>query len=528
VPVRKWLVIARNEYRIRTSGIRKIRPYFPALAIMLLVVLVGFVAPLTAKAVFGLFHDEFEAFFVSIAAVAMMQLFLFMFFFFFITYPINFAMKDVGTEEYEIFLSAPVKPSDVLLGKFMGALPLYAIAIAAITGFFAAFLIPLGIGIIEIMIIIAVFVLTFLSAIWIGSLIAALLRSKLGRTSRGKDIGKALPLIIVLPIIALMYAIMGGGLTQALADPGTSGAVETVMNILPSSWGAGIIALFAHSAISPTGVPNLWFDVLIRFGALVLFFLATLWLGERVANRAYSLEATSFTAARAKPDGTFYRFVRSIGGGKSFGTLLVSIFKDYGRRFENISKIIYIVGLLVLISVFFGMDREDPADALVQGIFLFPFLAAFVVGEVTVRGKESLFLYRKAPGGEGALVKARLLQGCLVVLPIATVFAVISLVLVPQITLLELLAFTGLLILIVAAYVAFSLGLFLLMPVFTDKPAELMANVMIVMITSIVLFIVCTIIMEGFLGALLLLTLMIWVLGIIFLYLGKRNLSRIE
>lgn len=528
MPVRKWFVIARNEYRIRTSAIRKIRPYFPALAIVLLVVLVGFVAPLTAKTIFGLLQDELLAFFVSIAAVGMMQLVLFMFFFLFITYPINFALKDLGTDEYEIFLSAPVKPSDVLFGKFMGVLPLYAIVIAAITGFFAAFLIPLGIGTIETIIIIAVFVLTFLSAIWIGTLIAALLRSKLGKSSRGKDIGKALPLIIVLPVIALMYAIMGGGLNQALTDPGTSGAVETIMNIFPSSWGAGIMTLFAYSAIDPLGVPNLWFDVLIRFGGLILFFLATLWLGERVANRAYSLEATSFTAAKAKPDGSFYRTVKSIGGGKSFGTLLVSIFKDYGRRFENLSKIVYIVGLLVLMGVFFGWEREEAEDALMMGIFVFPFLTAFVVGEVTVRGKESLFLYRKAPGGEGRLVKARLLQGCLVVLPIATAYAVISLVVVPQITLLQVLALTGLMILIVAGYVTFSLGLFLLRPVFTDKPAELMGNVMIMMVSSMVLFIVCVIIMNSLLQALLLMTLLVWMIGATFLTRGKRNLSRIE
>lgn len=75
---------------------------------------------------------------------------------------------------------------------------------------------------------------------------------------------------------------------------------------------------------------------------------------------------------------------------------------------------------------------------------------------------------------------------------------------------------------------AFSLGLFLLMPVFTDRPAELMLNVMIVMITSIVLFMVCEIIMGSLLEALLLLTLIVWMIGIVFLYLGKKNLSKIE
>ena len=41
----KWLVIARNEYRVFTSRIRKIRPYFPYLAVGLLAVYVVFMAP---------------------------------------------------------------------------------------------------------------------------------------------------------------------------------------------------------------------------------------------------------------------------------------------------------------------------------------------------------------------------------------------------------------------------------------------------------------------------------------------------
>lgn len=155
---------------------------------------------------------------------------------------------------------------------------------------------------------------------------------------------------------------------------------------------------------------------------------------------------------------------------------------------------------------------------------MFPILVAFVVGEVTVRGKENLFIYRKAPSGEGRLVKGRLLQGWLVVVPIVVVYATISLILVPQITFISLLTYAGLLVLIVAAYVAFTLGLFLLMPVFSEKPTELMGNAMILMMVSIGLFIVSTIVF----GFLLLYVPLIWLVGIVFLYLGKRNLSRIE
>jgi len=516
VPVPKWLVIARNEYRTITSSIRTIRPYFPFLVIGLLAVFVVFIAPAFVSPFIG----DFLALILSQAAVPLVQVILFVFFFFLMLFPISLALREMRTGQLEILRAAPIKPSDVLLGKFLGATPFYAIFIAVIAGFFTAFLSPLGLGIVQIAIIIMTFIVTFLSALWIGTVIAAILRTKLGKTARGKDIGKALSLIIALPAIAVMYAIIGGGLLEALVDPRTGGIVKATLGLLPSSWGAEVFVGFASN---PGNIAAVWFETLTRFGGLIIFFVAALWLGAKAADRAYSLDFTTFTASRAKPDGAFYQTVKYLGGGRLFGTLLVSIFKDYGRRFENLSKIAYVVGLLVLVGIFFG-DYEGPIGAMIMGIFLFPILAAFVVGEVTVRGKENLFIYRKAPSGEGRLVKGRLLQGWLVVIPIVAVYATISLILVPQITFISLLTYTGLLVLIVAAYVAFALGLFLLMPVFSEKPAELMVNAMILTMVSAGLLMVSMIVFD----LPLLYIPLIWLLGIVFLYLGKRNLGRIE
>ncbi len=517
-----WLVVARNEYRIKTSSIRRFRKYFHYVAVIIVGIVVVVIAPVVANALIAVL--DVEGFFVSVYAISMMQVVLFLFFFYFMLFPISNTLKDIETQEYEIFISAPIKPGDVLLGKFMGVIPLYAIGIAIITGFFTAFLLPLGIDFIQISIIIAVFVLTLLSAVWIGTVVAAILRTKLEKSARGRDIGKALPLVLALPFIAIMYAIMGGGLQAALADPGTSGSVETLMRFFPSSWGAELFVLFA---INPGDIGAVWFETLTRFGGLILFFVATLWLGAKAANRAYSLEATTFTSAKAKPDGTFYKSVKSIGGGGSFGTLLVSITKDYARRFENISKLGYMVGLLVLINLFL-IEGDDPEGTVVMMILLLPFLSAFIVGEVTIRGKENLFIYRKAPMGERRLIRGRLLQGLIIVIPIVTVYQVLALMRFPQVPLLHSLAFIGFVLLLAVAFVAMSLGLFLMVPVFSDKPAELMGNVMILMVISFAVFISSLILAPTFQIAAALMIAISWILGIAFLISGRRKLSNIE
>ncbi len=412
-------------------------------------------------------------------------------------------------------------------------MPFYAIAITVMAGFFTAALNAhpsLRLDLVQNAIVIIIFVVTFLSALWIGTVIAAMVRTKFAKTARGRDIGRALALVLALPMIAVMYAIIGGGLPKALDEPGTSGMVRIILSLLPSSWGADLIVNFASN---PGNIGAVGFETLTKFGGLIVFFVAVLWLGTKVANRAYSIEPTTFTASRAKPDGFFYRTVKYLGGGGSFGTLLVSVFKNYGRRLENLSRIAYIVGLIAMVNVFFGGGYEDPEGALVMGLFLFPFLAVLVVGQVAAGGKESLFIFKKTPFGVGRFVKARLLQGWLVAVPIAAVITAVSMISIPQTTLVSLLTYIGFMAQLVAANVALALGLSLLNPEFSENTRSqmfaLMINAQVAMFVSIGIFIGSQVVLDlGFLNTLLLQTVVIWLLGIVFLYLGRRKLSRIE
>jgi hypothetical protein len=522
----KWFIVARNEYRIRINNIRWIRPYFPFLVIGLLAVYVAFAAP----AFVSLFIDDLLAFLLSQVALAMVPIITFLLFFYLIILPITYTLQGMQAGQVEIFLAAPIKPSDILLGEFLGTAPFYAIAITVIAGFFAAALSPLGLDTPQMVITVMVFVITLLSALWIGTVIAALVRTKFAETARGRDIGKALSLILALPVIAVMYAIMGGGLLEALADPGTSGALRAVLSFLPSSWGAELILAFASN---PGNISVVGFETLTRFGGLVVFFVAVMWIGTKAANRAYSIEPTTFTASTAKPDGLFYRSVRRLGGGGSFSILLVSVFKDYSRRLENLSRIAYILAVFAMVNIFLVRGFSDPEGTLVMAQFLFPFLAVFLVGQVAVHGKESLFIYKKTPSGIGRFVKAKLVQCWLVAVPITTAITTVTLILVPETSLASLVFSVSLIVLLVAANVVLALGLILLNPQFSENPrtqmAGLMINANIVMFASIGVFIASMVVLDlSIFDTLMLQNTAIWLLGMVFLYLGKRKISKIE
>jgi hypothetical protein len=179
-----------------------------------------------------------------------------------------------------------------------------------------------------------------------------------------------------------------------------------------------------------------------------------------------------------------------------------------------------------------------PMYVFMMAQFLFPVLVVMINGEVTVRGKESLFMFRKTPSGEGKLIKAILFKGWLMAVPIAGVMTVVLSILSPQTTLVSLLTNTGFMMLFIAAYTVFVLGLFLLNPAFSPKSLKLGLNVIISIFVSIGLFAVSLLssirvgvwseTMEGMLYVYSLQTALSWLVGIIFLYLGKKRLSRIE
>jgi hypothetical protein len=526
VPLPKWLLIAKNEYRLRINRIRQIRSFFPVLVIGLLAVYVVYIAPYIAN----LFIDDLLAFFLSQLALAMVPVLLFMIFFYLIILPITYTLQGMQTGQVEIFLAAPIKPSDVLLGEFLGVMPFYAIFITIIAGFFTAALTPLGLSLLQIFIIILIFCIIFLSALWIGTVIAAVVRTRFAKSARGKDIGRALSLVIALPMVAIIYAIIGGGFTEALTDPGTSELTRFILGFLPSSWGADVILDFATN---PGNLGFLGFEIMIRITGLVFFFVATLWLGTKLASRIYSIEPTTFNASRVKSDGFFFKTIRFLGGSGSFSNLLVSVFKDYTRRLENLSRLVYILGLLALINIFLIEGSSDPGDALIMGVFLFAFLAVLVVGQVAMGGKESLFIHKKAPSGVSRLVKARLIQSWLVAVPIGAVVTGISLLQVPQIDFLILIGYSGLMAQLVAANVVLALGLALLRPEFSENAREqmmgLMFNAQIALFVSIGIFIGSQVILNiSFFYTFLLQSAIIWILGTIFLQLGKLRLDRIE
>ncbi len=516
----KWAIIAKYEYMVRTSGIRRWRYTLPLLAAFAIILYIFILAP----AVFVLFEHYTSQFILSDQALGFMQVVLLIIFASIITIPIMQTLQDNRVSPLEAVLASPVRPIDVLVGRFLGSLPFYCLVVVLIAGTFLALFIPFGMSPAQVALSVLVFLLVVVSGLWIGVLVAAVLKARLGRTPRGRDMGQALATMIALPLVAVMYGIMNGGLFDAIEKGGS--ALPNVLWLLPSSWGADVVVIFLRN---PGDLGGNWQITVLGFGTMFMFLIGSLYVGSKLSGLAYDLEPVSFSSTRAAREGMVYRAVRTLTANGQFSVVVVSLLKDYTRRMENLSRVIYIVGLVILMELF--LLNSTPSGnyasvALLTISWMMAFLCVFVVGEVTARGKDNLFVYRKAPHGETRLIWARVVQGWLVVLPVSVICALV--VLLPAgLPWQKLTAYILAVVAISSAYVLMSIGLFLLAPVFTDRPSKTVKNAIAVLVISFLLYVLCLVLFGDSQGIWALVVLS-WVMGLTLLAAGGRKIRKVE
>jgi ABC-type transport system involved in multi-copper enzyme maturation permease subunit len=174
-----------------------------------------------APAAFSLASDLTKDLLLSEAALSFMQVMLFIIFISVFTVPIIQTLQDTNLAPLETLLSAPVRPADVLLGKFLGMLPTYSILITVLAGTFLALFIPFGMTLDQVLLSILIFVLVVLIALWLGLLTAAMLRAKLNRSQREGRPGRPWRCSSPCPG-GVMYLSMNGEMMDALQGRGAS------------------------------------------------------------------------------------------------------------------------------------------------------------------------------------------------------------------------------------------------------------------------------------------------------------------
>ncbi|NHJ15196.1 MAG: hypothetical protein EAX95_16055 [Candidatus Thorarchaeota archaeon] len=441
--VRAWATIARTEFRVMTARFRKKR-----LHVLLLILIIGLVwAFVIVPRIMSGFLDLFSAQVQQILQVAypgVMRAVILILWTMVLIYPISYSLQEIRIGQWEIILSNNVSTRDLLFGIFLAKIPSYSLLVLFMAPLlvspFIIFYEVSIIGQLTAYLVIAVFVLTTLL---LSTVISTAIQAKLGESARGNDIAKAMGLIIVFVFLLPLYGFLY--LAEAFAEL----LGLNVFLVLPSTWAADSITwitIYFNGQGLPSEVTAVFEGILgLGIGSdLILvgvFALAVLILGVVAPDRIFSLEAGARTEAvtTVGKENLVLRAIRRVVPG-SFGSLIVIMLKDFGRKAQNTTKIVYGVSLSIIVPFMLSLSSltsiQDPVLILVF-ISFFVGMILGIMGGVTFGGvgflesKDHLWIIKSAPRGVSRFLAARIIDAFLFAIPMAMSPVLILAVVIP-------------------------------------------------------------------------------------------------
>ncbi|MFX1365001.1 MAG: hypothetical protein ACFFCE_15765 [Promethearchaeota archaeon] len=401
-----WTTIAKNEVRVRTSKFRKNRVAFFLVLYSLLISWAFILCPLIFDQFMPGLAEREELSDVLIPSIAMIIEFLMMIFFIAVLiYPLNNIYRQTEIGFKEILLASPVTAGDIFLGEFFGKIPILFSYVFALTPVFVNMLNPIfNLSFIQTLVIYCcVFGLVFMATL-IGTILMSWIEHKISQSAKAKDIAKALLMLLSIGMVALIYSLQFG-FQFILEHP----ELKNYFMWYPALWFSNIILYTFDPTLLDTYILNIWTSLALA----ILIPVSILYISYKGANRFYSLEGGVEKASSViEKENKFYKFNRHILGSKWEG-LVITQLKEFFRKKENITKLVYLGGLTCVYGVIYSLSTGEAAtnDLLSGGfvILLVVFIGGMLYGMmlgnfIFVGSKDLLWVYKKSPRSVNGLV----------------------------------------------------------------------------------------------------------------------------
>jgi hypothetical protein len=424
------LAIAKAEFFVLTAKFYRARK----IGYLLIFAFVSFWALFIVPQIMGFFMSEFSDAFNSVLAVSfpgLMRSVLLFLWLFMLVMPVSNGLEGVRIGQWEIMLSNNVKTKDMLLGTYLGKLPIFGLAVFFLSPvILSPFINAYQVSIIGQLLMYSVVVVFALVNIWLANIIVTVIQAKIGGSSRSEDMGRALSWaiipIIAVPGMAIMYFAQQFALIMN----------TDVFLFLPSTWCADLVtwlAIYFNGVNIPaSSIMNL--EYILQFGPALDFLLVTVFSalaligGIYSSDRLFSIGAISgpTSVASAVNENIFLRGIRRIHGGR-FGILIITSLKDYGRKLQNISKLGYAIFLSILIPLLLkfgplGEVVDDPMflpimTTLMLGMMLSIFAGIAFGGVGLLDSKDQLWIFKSTSKGVPRFIASRVTSYFLFALP---------------------------------------------------------------------------------------------------------------
>jgi len=423
--VRQWLAIAKAEYLVLSASMRPHRRAYLGILTSLAIIWAIIGAPILIGGLISMIipmatlQPLLQVIFPGLMRTVALFLWIVL-----LLFPLSYALQEIKIGQWEIFLSNNVRTRSILAGTFFGKIPLFGLIVI----FLAPLLItPLvlafEVNLIGQILIYGVITLMSLGTIWLSNFITGVIQARLGESSRGNDIAKALAMVVAIVVIIPMY-----GLMFFLPTMSEMMGMNAFL-VLPSTWFADTMSWFAvaFNDVGLTGSQIIGFGSILQLDMLTStvlmggFVLATVGLALGMSDRVFTIEAgvrTEIVTTVGK-ENIILRGVRRLVPG-SFGSLMVTHFKDFMRKAQNLSKIFYGVVLATIMPVLI-MSIDIGEEGLVLGDMFVTIVAMMaLVGAMPFAGagflesKDQLWIIQGAPHGASRYVKSRIVTQALI------------------------------------------------------------------------------------------------------------------
>ncbi len=427
-----WFHIAKAEFQVQTSGFRSHRTPIILGSFILGIIWALLIAPFLMayilNDIIGIPQSVVAMVMPGLLRAGVMLIWLIL-----LILPLSNALQEVKVGQWEILLSNNVKTREILIGSFAGKLAIYGLYVLYLAPLLVApFTQALDVSLIGQGLMYFTFFVVTVSTIWLSNLVVIAIQSKIGSSSRGKDIAKALA--IVLSLVAILPLV---GL-QLFAPLMSEILGMNIFLLFPFTWGADLVSQIAVTfngiGLSLSGMEGvLGFSLIGNTLLLGGFSLLIVALGLLSADRFFIIGAytSAETVTTIQSENLILRGVRRVSSG-SFGVLVVTGLKDYARKAENLSRLalMMILTLVVPIFIFIRVGELELTPVIVMMSLMLGFLGVQAFGGAAfLESKDQLWTIQAAPHGVKRYVRAKIIQAILLIIPVVLISGVLYIVL---------------------------------------------------------------------------------------------------
>ena len=547
-----WKIILKNELRQKTYLFRKNRKLFFILIFGIFLFWAIYLGPILFDIMIPDLLKEFSNMLVPILSTLVEYTFMVLFLLY-IMYPIFMLYRKSEIGHKDIILSSPVKPSDIFIGEFLGQFPFYFLFILAMGPLINSILLQINpnLTIFHHFILYIIIFTLLIFGLLIGTIIANWLENKMKIKNKSKKLSYSLLVLISFLLITSFYFFHF--LFDFIED---NPEFKNWIIVYPSYWYSNIVLYIIDPILVETYFLNIWAST----GLAIIIPLLIFYISSKKANVFYDIEhQISFSSLTIKQEKKYYLFLRRITPHR-YGSLIITQFKEFFRRKENIPKLIYIGAFSALLGLFVFLSLDKPLldfggyliiNPYILRIFYIEYLLVMVLSwmgglifgiflgiYVLMGSKNLIFLYRKSLRGIKTLIYSFFFMMLYLILFLDIVLTIFFGILFPldfssALTFFFLYPLNSLIILMQG------IGFQCIKPLFDERGKNVYFNIYVIMLLQVISLLISSFVIMpiipnpydhslGLIYILLINLVISFGIAVLLLYLGIRKLNRLE